>query len=113
MHGKPDNALTEAFKTNIKDLLSTLEKQAPFNNGFFNYTSGENSDKLCGLVQCRGDLPAEVCAACLKGLVRLVFEECPNNYVALIQSMRCLLSYSVKDFFGQLQTNVTAVFTNR
>lgn len=51
--GRPNNSTSPAFKTNLNSLLSILEKEAPQNNGFYKTTTGEKSDKIYGLVQCR------------------------------------------------------------
>uniref|UniRef100_A0A7N0UKH8 Gnk2-homologous domain-containing protein n=1 Tax=Kalanchoe fedtschenkoi TaxID=63787 RepID=A0A7N0UKH8_KALFE len=98
---RPDNATTESFKTNLNDLLITLQQQAPLSNGFYNSTAGESADKLYGLAQCRGDLSSDDCASCLRDSVSVAFNTCANsNYTAL--SFRwCFLRYSDEDFFGQ------------
>lgn len=107
---KPANeTTTTTFKTNLNALLTTLEQQAPLNNGFYNTTSGENSDRLYGLVQCRGDLSSEDCATCLKDTVQVAFNACTNSNYTMLWFRWCFLRYSDEDFFGQWQGSLSAL----
>ncbi|KAL9690252.1 hypothetical protein QQ045_010649 [Rhodiola kirilowii] len=97
---KPANETKTAFQVNLNNLLITLQQQAPLNNGFYNTTSGENSDKLDGLAQCRGDLSAQDCASCLRDSVQVAFNTCTNSNFAALRFRWCFLRYSDKDSFG-------------
>uniref|UniRef100_A0A7N0UK54 Gnk2-homologous domain-containing protein n=1 Tax=Kalanchoe fedtschenkoi TaxID=63787 RepID=A0A7N0UK54_KALFE len=98
---RPDNATTESFKTNLNDLLTTLQQQAPLSNGFCNATAGESSDKLYGLAQCKGDLWSEDCASCLRDSVSVAFNTCTNSNRTALWFRWCFLRYSDEDFFGR------------
>ncbi|XP_021894449.1 cysteine-rich repeat secretory protein 38-like [Carica papaya] len=75
-----DNSTSEiSFINNLNNLWILLADNAAFNNGFYKTAVGNDSDKLYGLTQCRGDISAADCANCTRESVKVAVEDCPRN----------------------------------
>uniref|UniRef100_A0A7N0ZYI2 Gnk2-homologous domain-containing protein n=1 Tax=Kalanchoe fedtschenkoi TaxID=63787 RepID=A0A7N0ZYI2_KALFE len=109
---RPDNSTTAAFKANLNSLLGLLEEQGPRNNGFYKTEVGERTDKLYGLVQCRGDVSAQDCAACIKDAVKEDLTECNNTRSSALWFRWCFLRYSQENFFGQWEDGMSVGISN-
>ena len=97
--------LSNAYKTNLKSILSYLSADAATSKGY-NYTSiGDNTTKgdvVYGLYDCRGDV--YFCEVCVASVSREVLERCPNRVSASILYSFCTLRYSNENFFGKIST---------
>uniref|UniRef100_A0A7N0UJI3 Gnk2-homologous domain-containing protein n=1 Tax=Kalanchoe fedtschenkoi TaxID=63787 RepID=A0A7N0UJI3_KALFE len=80
--------------------MSLLEEQGPRNNGFYKAEVGKWPDKLYGVVQCRGDVSAQDCAACVRD-IRQNLTYCRNSKDVAHWFTWCFLRYSPQKFFGQ------------
>ncbi|XP_031475543.1 cysteine-rich receptor-like protein kinase 25 [Nymphaea colorata] len=89
------------FEVNMRTLFSTLTKDVPL-IGFYNVTVGQGSERVYGLVQCRGDVDQQDCEACINNSTVQVVKYCPNTMDAIIWYKKCQLPYSNTDFFGRL-----------
>ncbi|KAL9682619.1 hypothetical protein QQ045_014421 [Rhodiola kirilowii] len=67
-------------------------------------TTGSNSDKIYGLVQCRGYVSAQDCGTCIKGAVNETFNDCKNSNYAAVWFRWRFLRYSKEYFYGQLDS---------
>ncbi|TVU19895.1 hypothetical protein EJB05_36076, partial [Eragrostis curvula] len=91
-----------AFQTNLDALLSSLPVAAASSAGFAENVTGAAPDQAYGLAQCRGDVTASDCRACLElSAQQLVANTCPFKTGALIVYEGCLLRYAGASFFGQ------------
>ncbi|XP_041024076.1 cysteine-rich repeat secretory protein 38-like [Juglans microcarpa x Juglans regia] len=107
-----DGSATEnAFQTNLKNLLDTLVVKVPVSNGFYKTETGKKSNKLYGLVQCRGDMSAGDCANCTKNAVAAALKECPKSKQVWTWFTWCFLRYSDQSFFG-IMDQTSAAITN-
>ncbi|KAF3774874.1 Cysteine-rich receptor-like protein kinase 25 [Nymphaea thermarum] len=71
--------------------------------GFAKATAGEGSERVYGLVQCRGDVDQETCNACISTSTdQIVHPYCGTSLDAIICYEKCQLRYSNTDFFGRL-----------
>lgn len=106
-----DNSTSEiSFINNLNNLWILLADNAAFNNGFYKTAVGNDSDKLYGLTQCRGDISAADCANCTRESVKVAVEDCPRSKNVKIWYRWCSLRYSNKDFFGFLDTSWGVMF---
>lgn len=98
--------LSNAYKTNLKSILSYLSAEAANSKGY-NYTSiGDNTtkgDAVYGLYDCRGDV--NFCEFCVASATREVLERGTNRVAATIFYSYCILRYSNENFFGKVTTN--------
>ncbi|RDX76113.1 Cysteine-rich receptor-like protein kinase 29, partial [Mucuna pruriens] len=90
------------YDTNLNTLLSTLTSNTEIDYGFYNFTNGENSDKVYAIGLCRGDVKADECRNCLKQSRANLTQLCPNRKEAIgwYEDEKCMLRYSNRSIFG-------------
>ncbi|KAK2654683.1 hypothetical protein Ddye_014539 [Dipteronia dyeriana] len=66
------------YGNNRNHILSSLATDVQSNNSFFTGITGQGSDEVYALALCRGDLPSEECASCIKSTSEDIMTECPN-----------------------------------
>uniref|UniRef100_A0A5K0ZBL1 Gnk2-homologous domain-containing protein n=1 Tax=Nymphaea colorata TaxID=210225 RepID=A0A5K0ZBL1_9MAGN len=72
-------------------------------HGFAKATAGEGSERVYGLVQCRGDVDQETCNLCISTSTdQVIHPYCGTSLDAIIWYEKCQLHYSKTDFFGRL-----------
>ncbi|KAL6619011.1 hypothetical protein ACP70R_034150 [Stipagrostis hirtigluma subsp. patula] len=101
-----------AFQANLDALLSSLPAAAAASSGFAKNVTGAAPDQVYGLAQCRADVNASECRACLDGSARDMARMCPGQKNAMVVYDRCLLRHSSASFFGAADTSVLLYLTN-
>ncbi|KAG2401385.1 hypothetical protein LR48_Vigan02g233000 [Vigna angularis] len=93
------------YHTNLNTLLSTLVSNKEIYYGFYNFTNGENTDKVYAIGVCRGDVEPENCRTCLNGSRTNLTELCPNRKEAIgwYEDEQCMLRYSDRNIFGLME----------
>lgn len=98
-----DNYANEfEFQTNLKHVLNALVINSPLHNGFYKTTAGKRSQRVYGLVQCRGDTSAKDCTNCTRNAIKKASDECPKGKEVSVWFKWCFLRYSNISFFGEL-----------
>ncbi|XP_052310394.1 cysteine-rich repeat secretory protein 38 isoform X2 [Populus trichocarpa] len=94
-----------SYKTSLDVLMSSFYQLAPAKEGFALGSLGQkNLDRPYGLVLCRGDVSSPDCSACVADATREIRKRCPYGKSGFIAYDNCLLKYSNKDFFGQIDS---------
>ncbi|TVU20003.1 hypothetical protein EJB05_36189, partial [Eragrostis curvula] len=93
-----------AFETNRHALLASLPGVAAISSGFADQVIGAAPDQAYGLAQCRGDVNASDCLACLGSAAQDVTSKCPDQKSAMVIHEFCLLRHSNASFFGIVDT---------
>ncbi|KAF6996090.1 hypothetical protein CFC21_012480 [Triticum aestivum] len=88
------------FEANLDALLSFLPASASAASGFAEKATGVAPDEAYGLAQCRADVSASECRACLNASVRDVATKCPGQKKSTLSYYTCLLRHSNVSFFG-------------
>lgn len=82
------------FQMNLNATLSSVYAHATGSSGFYNTSTGQNSDRVYGLFLCRGDTSPALCQSCIKTTSEEIVKRCPNRKEAIIWYDRCMLRYS-------------------
>ncbi|XP_065617512.1 cysteine-rich receptor-like protein kinase 10 [Quercus suber] len=91
------------YQTNIKSLLSSISSNTTQNLEFYNATIGQNtSNPVYGLFNCRGDVTSQVCRDCVVAAVKEITNTCSEEKVAITWYDECILRYSNRSFFSQV-----------
>ncbi|RLN30235.1 hypothetical protein C2845_PM05G33630 [Panicum miliaceum] len=90
-----------AFQANIDAILSSLPAAAAASSGFAKDVTGSAPEQAYGLAQCRGDISASDCRACLSDSAREMASKCPGQKSAVLIYEGCLLRLSNASFFGE------------
>ncbi|XP_022641406.1 cysteine-rich receptor-like protein kinase 29 isoform X2 [Vigna radiata var. radiata] len=100
-----DYTANSTYHTNLNTLLSTLISNTEIHYGFYNFSNGENTDKVYAIGLCRGDVQPENCRTCLNGSRTNLTELCPNRKEAIgwYEDEQCMLRYSDRNIFGLME----------
>jgi hypothetical protein len=93
---------SSVFQANLDTALSSLPTAAAASSsGFADDVTGAAPDQVYGLAQCRGDIGAEDCRACLSQSADEMASKCAGSKDAVLIYEGCLLRYSNASFFGE------------
>nr|AGT17379.1 hypothetical protein SHCRBa_240_C21_F_200 [Saccharum hybrid cultivar R570] len=101
-----------AFQANLDDLLASLPAAAAASTGFATNTTGTAPDQAYGLAQCRADVNASDCRACLDGSTQDMARVCPGQKSATLIYDACQLRHSNASFFGTVDASVVVWLVN-
>ncbi|KAF8702840.1 hypothetical protein HU200_032674 [Digitaria exilis] len=95
------------FEANLQSLLASISTAASNGAGYNSFTAGANGTggaAVYGLYQCRGDMDAGDCAACVRDAVGQLAQVCPGAYAASLQLEGCYVRYDSSSFVGTPDT---------
>ncbi|XP_058072804.1 cysteine-rich receptor-like protein kinase 44 [Magnolia sinica] len=99
--------LGSQFETNLNRLLPLLSPNGSINlTGYYNYTSGKDTNIVYGYSQCMSGATEEDCKECLKNSTKEIIRRCSNRMEAVIRYYRCILRYSNRPFFSVDDTTI-------
>ncbi|KAI3740728.1 hypothetical protein L2E82_31199 [Cichorium intybus] len=107
-HAQSSNAST-GFLTNRRTLQTLLAKTAPLNNGFYETSVGNNSDRVYGVAQCKANISSNACANCLNSSIESLNEPPEGTWVESLSTF-CTLKFSDENFFGDWIDTTTTTF---
>ncbi|XP_061353841.1 cysteine-rich receptor-like protein kinase 29 [Gastrolobium bilobum] len=93
------------YHTNLNTLLSTLTSNTEIDYGFYNFSYGQNSNKVNVIGLCRGDVRPDECRSCLDDSRVNLTQLCPNQKEAIVWFDICMLRYSNRSIFGIMETS--------
>ncbi|XP_062216028.1 cysteine-rich repeat secretory protein 55-like [Phragmites australis] len=96
---------------NINSVLADLVATGS-SGGFATSTAGKGNNVIYGLAQCRGDVSASDCAACLSDAANQLPSTCSYSSDARIWYDYCFVRYENANFFGQSDTDAGVVLVN-
>ncbi|XP_019059149.1 PREDICTED: cysteine-rich repeat secretory protein 2 [Tarenaya hassleriana] len=88
-----------AYESNLNSLLSSLVSSAALGR-FANFTVPGGGSTVYGLFQCRGDLDAGACSACVSRAVSQLGNICLDACGGVLQLEGCLVRYDNVSFLG-------------
>ncbi|GLT64232.1 hypothetical protein SLA2020_367380 [Shorea laevis] len=91
------------YRANLNTLLSSLSSKNQINDGFYNFSAGENSDKVNAVALCRGDLTPTNCRSCVNMSAHELLLLCPNQKEGIMWYMNCTVRYSNNSIFGIME----------
>ncbi|XP_073268379.1 cysteine-rich repeat secretory protein 55-like [Populus alba] len=104
-----DNATNSSeYQANLSELQNSLVANAPIQNGFYTTAAGKGANKIYGLTQCRGDISATDCAACIKNVTMV--HGCSNSKNATLWFKWCFVRYSDRRIFGESDQSGMATY---
>ncbi|KAK4278972.1 hypothetical protein QN277_016741 [Acacia crassicarpa] len=102
-NGASDNS-NSTFQTNLKNLLLNMSN-TQIDYGFYNFSGGNNSDRVNAIVLCRGDVKVEDCRSCVSDSRVVLLQVCPNTKEAIGYYDNCLLRYSNRTIFHVMEAS--------
>ncbi|XP_061353836.1 cysteine-rich receptor-like protein kinase 44 isoform X3 [Gastrolobium bilobum] len=102
---KGNYTANSTYHANLNTLLSNLTSNTEIDYGFYNFSYGQNTDKVNAIGLCRGDLKSDACRSCLNySRVFNLTQLCPNQKEAIVWFDKCMLRYSNRSIFGIMET---------
>lgn len=100
---KTFNANNSAFQTHLTTLLFNLASNATTGNKFY---TADVANTVFGLFLCRDqeDLPSGLCGECVKNATHEISSKCDSFHEAIIWYSQCMLRYSYRNFFNEMET---------
>ncbi|KAI3934114.1 hypothetical protein MKW92_009196, partial [Papaver armeniacum] len=87
------------FQVNLDKVLSSL--------------TGNNLDKVYGILLCRGDITQETCRICAETAISELTERCPNTKEYITFYTYCMLRYSDRNIFSVMEEKPEITLHNR
>jgi hypothetical protein len=94
---------TRTYRENLNSLFSSLSSKNQIDNGFYNFSAGDNSDKVNAVALCRGDLTASNCRSCVNMSAHELLLLCPNKKEGIMWYMNCTVRFSNNSIFGVME----------
>lgn len=98
------------YQNNLVSLLTSVASaasQATYNCfAVGNDSASAAGAAVYGLYQCRNDLSAGDCSACVQSAVGQLNLVCPDSYAASLQLDGCFVRYSNENFLGRADTSL-------
>ncbi|KAG2711780.1 hypothetical protein I3760_04G093100 [Carya illinoinensis] len=101
-----------AYGANLVGLLASMSSNTKIDYGFYNFTAGENSDKVNAIALCRGDFTPDKCRSCINSTSQSLLQSCPNQKEAISLGGDCTVRYSNRSIFGIMEENPMLAFYN-
>ncbi|PIA64879.1 hypothetical protein AQUCO_00100390v1, partial [Aquilegia coerulea] len=88
------------YQSNLDSLPSFLSSDA----SFYNFSIGQNPDRVNVIALCRGDVARDICHGCLSDSNTKLRELCPNEKQSIGWYDECMLRYSDRTIFETVNT---------
>lgn len=99
------NITTDTYSKNLNNLLEKIYSDKEIDDGFYNFSDGEEPDKVYVIGLCRGDVKAEECRSCLSRASSLLTDRCRQQKEAIGWYEVCMLRYSNSSIVEQTVTD--------
>ncbi|XP_058092173.1 cysteine-rich receptor-like protein kinase 44 isoform X2 [Magnolia sinica] len=99
------------FEENINNLLLTLPLNRTAQHSY-NTTSGDEPDRVYGLVICFLPYTRESCTSCIGEVKKEMKHHCPNQTNSVIRNNDCLLRYSERNLSAQVTNGIEYTLRN-
>ncbi|KAI9198060.1 hypothetical protein LWI28_009324 [Acer negundo] len=107
-YNKDNYTTNSTFEANLNILLDSLSTKTGIDNGFYNFSYGENLDKVYAVGICRPDMDGESCRNCISEASKNITSICPNFILAIAGFddrgfNNCMLRYANYNIFGLME----------
>ncbi|XP_058754079.1 cysteine-rich receptor-like protein kinase 10 isoform X2 [Vicia villosa] len=99
------------YQNNLAAVLKIIYSNREIDYGFYNFSYGDEPDKVNAIGFCRGDINPNDCRDCLKTSAVLLTDRCGIQKEAIGYYDICTLRYSNDSIFGVMDTD-TAKYYN-
>jgi hypothetical protein len=99
-----------AYKNNRNTVFEKIYSNKTIDYGFYNFSFGNEPDKVYAIGLCRGDIEPDDCRSCLSQLATLLAERCSIQKEVTGYYDSCTLRYSNNSLYGVLDTEIGKVY---
>ena len=105
MNGNGNYTANSTYQSNLNNLLSNVSSNTQIDYGFYNFSYGQDNDKVNAIGLCRGDVKPNDCLSCLNDSRVLLTQLCPNQKEAIGWYDKCMLRYSNRTIFNTMENS--------
>jgi len=103
INDKGNYSANSTYQNNLNTLLSNLSSNTQIDYGFYNFSYGQESDRVNAIGLCRGDVKPDACRICFNDSKVLLTQLCPNQKEAIGWYDNCMLRYSNRSIFNTME----------
>ncbi|XP_058754094.1 cysteine-rich receptor-like protein kinase 44 [Vicia villosa] len=100
------------YDNNLKTVISSFYSHKEINYGFYNFSYGQDPNKVYAIAMCSGDLNPNECLTYLNSSFTDLREQCPNQKEAIVWSGSLTLWYSNRSIFTTVEYKPTKGVVN-
>ncbi|KAG8660406.1 hypothetical protein MANES_02G155750v8, partial [Manihot esculenta] len=100
------------YQANLNHLLNSIYSNTQIDYGFYNFSYGENTNKVYAIALCRGDTRPDACRDCINYSSSAITTLCPNQKGAIVGFEKCMLRYSGRSIFGLVEVEPSSSVYN-
>ncbi|KAM1033413.1 hypothetical protein TB2_036399 [Malus domestica] len=91
----------DMYQDNLNSLLSSFTTNTEISSGFYNFSEGQDPNKVNAIALCRGDLSQEACHTHLNDSINALLQNCSTHpKEAIMWTEHCMVRYSNNLIFG-------------
>ncbi|KAJ9146403.1 hypothetical protein P3X46_028673 [Hevea brasiliensis] len=100
------------YQANLRRLLNSMYTDTEIDSGFYNFSYGENNNKVYAIALCRADVRPDTCRECINNSSIAITSLCPNQKEAIVGFEKCMLRYTGMPIFGLLEVEPSSSWYN-
>ncbi|KAJ6978827.1 receptor-like protein kinase [Populus alba x Populus x berolinensis] len=81
--GKGNYTTNSTYQANLNQLLTSIYTNTEINNGFYNFSYGQDADTVYSIALCRPDISPDICRVCIRNASDFLVTLCPNFVEAI------------------------------
>ncbi|KAJ6292243.1 hypothetical protein OIU78_024421 [Salix suchowensis] len=101
--GKGNYTTNSTYHANLNKLLTSIYTNTEINNGFYNFSYGEDADTVYSIALCRLDIPPDDCRSCIRNASDSLVRNCPNFVEAIGGLDNCMVRYANRSIFDRME----------
>jgi hypothetical protein len=102
-----------SYRANLNTLLCSLSSHNQIDYGFYNFSAGENTNKVYATGLCRADLTPTDCRSCVNMSAHELLQLSPTQKEGIMWYMNCTVRYSNNSIFGVMQSKPMQALSTR
>ncbi|XP_061983511.1 cysteine-rich receptor-like protein kinase 29 [Populus nigra] len=101
--GKGNYTTNSTYQANLNQLLTSIYTNTEINNGFYNFSYGQDADTVYSIALCRPDISPDVCRVCIRNASDFLVRLCPNFVEAIGGLDNCMVRYTNRSIFNRME----------
>ncbi|KAL3575980.1 hypothetical protein D5086_021263, partial [Populus alba] len=101
--GKGNYTTNSTYQANLNQLLTSIYTNTEINNGFYNFSNGQDADTVYSIALCRPDISPGACRSCIRNASDSLVRLCPNFVEAIGGLDDCMVRYTNRSIFNLLE----------
>lgn len=101
--GKGNYTTNSTYQANLNQLLTSIYTNTEINNGFYNFSNGQDADTVYSIALCRPDISPDACRSCIRNASDSLVRLCPNFVEAIGGLDDCMVRYTNRSIFNRME----------